>query len=615
MNPNEPPFINLPNETPSAHPSPLKKGNLWIVLLSSLVGIGIIGTTAYWGYGRYKDRKLYRPESGAQREHKVKEAFSGARADLTTTEARSVDRFFKEQGDAQNRKDIQWQLQHYDFLAMFEAVQEQADFPEAEKVISYLKSNDTVIQSAMKRQFALFLKELTYSSHRLQRLEFNQDKSLALAYVLATDADGLHSRSRVWLKRADATWLIYDEEDLEMGLRNSLLIGNMLGSKPLPKMNQAVLSFASLIQRMQTGDSEESQKMITKLKSSPLPSQLKGVVYFLDASLLLEEQKYEDALKSVAEVRHLVPDSVGVERLAAAIYSAMDKHDEALAAARKFMDFLGLDPESVVVASKALKEQKKPEEAWEILAHALKEFPDDIGLLAQLPKLATGEQMKGSLTRALGAAQDSESLFETLAEEYSLWDEFDALVVLTSAMREHHPKSESLEEYQTKADDYLLLKRAKADLHEATPDLKAKFMGDDAVDNLDRLTRNLNLPVDEATYAAICRIFAENQPNATKELAKAKAGLTLGLCYAEMEKHDDAEVAFFEHKLSDGSQRVSYVRTLADAACLDSDTSLLSDLLDALKKVEPNSPLLVEYQAKLKQLESDDLDSINNLEK
>jgi tetratricopeptide (TPR) repeat protein len=606
MDPTEPPFAPSHNLPPKPLAPAVTRTHFWRVLFVSLLGAGFVGTIAYWGYGRYKDRKLYRPESSVQRELKVKDAFTGAPEDLTTAEARSVDRFFKEQGDAQNRKDIPWQLNHYDFIAMLETVQAHADFPDADKFISYLKKNEQVMQTAMKGQFAQFLTILSYSKHRLQRLEFNQSKTLALAYVLATDADGVHTRSRVWLKKEGSSWLIYDEEQVEMGLRNSSIIGNMIGSKTLPKMNQAVLNFAKMVQFVQNGDIEESEKLIDSLKRSVLPSQLKGVVYFIDASLLLSEMKYDEALESVAEVRRLVPDSVGVEQLSATIYSAMEKHEEALAAARKFMDFLGLDPESVVVACNALKAQQKPEEARDLLVRTLKDFPDDTTLLELLPKLATAEQMKSAITNALKVTADPEALFETLASEYQMLDESEALLSLSSTMREQHPESESLKLYQIRADDALLIKRAKADLAEATADLQKQFQGEAAAGNLHRLTGNLELPQDEGLYSALCTIFAESQPNATKELAKAKAGLTLGMCYAEMDKEDGDAAAYFEIKLSDRSQRETYIRLLADAACVEADSGLLTDLLDALKKVEPDSPLLGEYLAKLKKLEAED---------
>ena len=606
MDHSKPPLHPDPNLPPGADVPSVSPWNFWRVLFVSLACVGVVGTIAFWGYERHKDGKLYRTESSDQREVSVKDAFAGGLADLTSPEARSVDHFFKEQGDAQNRKDIQWQLNHYDFVAMLETVRAHADFPDADKVISYLKKNEKVIETAMRGQFAQFLSVLSYSRHRLQRLEFNKAKTLALAYVLETDADGVHARNRVWLKKQDTSWLIYDAENLEMGLRNSLLLGNVLGSKTLPKMNQTLLKFVTLAQHAQSGEVEETQKLIESLKGSVLPSQLKAVVYFMDASLLLGEEKFDEALESAAEVRRLAPESVGVEQLVANIYSAMGKHEEALAAARKFMDFLGLDPEAVVVACKALQEQKNRREASELLTRALKEFPDDNTLLGILPELATPEEMNRAFTNGLSASKDAEALFEILADEYESTDELDALNTLTSAMKEILPESESLKEYQTKASDYLLIKRATADLAEAKADFQRQFEGETGGENLLRLTANLDLPKDQDVYRAICAIFAESQPNKTKELAVANAHLALGLCYCEMDEVDGDAAAFFEAKLANQSNRETYVRTLADAAILSPDTDLLSDLLDALRKVEPNSPVLADYLAKLKTMEAED---------
>ena len=584
-------------------PEPTKRApDFWLVLLLSLLGFGVVGTAVWLGFDRNKDRKLYQAESKDDRDNQVKSAFLGKPADLASPEALSVDAFFKERGEAMSRKDVDWQLRHYDFPAMMENAQAQADTPNAAKVVAVVKEKSGLIESALKKQFSDLLKISTYSRHRIQRIEFNKSRTLAQVFALETDADGIYSRNRYWLKRDEPTWKIYDEESLEMGFRNSTLISNMMASSSIPALNKAMLKFAKLLQATQTGEMEECWALIKSLKATPLPNILKGVVYYLEASFLNDEGKHAEALEITDQLRQLLPDSVCVEQLTASIHFAMKNYKEALAAAQKYMEFLGLDPESVVIASQALKNLGKSDEGFELLKRSLTEFPDEVTLLSVLPLVATTDQMKEPLRAALRHHTEPESLFDSLAENFGIEDQTEALVELTIAMRELNPKAESLEDYAIIVDDHLLLRRAVANFDEAKTDLVAQFKAAEGEENFTRLASSLRVPKEQQTFDALCALFLELSPGGKNTVDKAKADQKLHTFYDEMDAHDGEAAEFFDGKLKDEQERKIYVRELAEAACLEEDSFVLGELLEALKRVDATSPLLQEFQSKLEQM-------------
>jgi hypothetical protein len=522
-----------------------------------------------------------------------------AKASLDGEEAQSINAFLKRRGAAQNEGDAEAQMAAFDFAFMIR------------EAMGGLTDDESPIEEAdierllpsMQEQMKPFFELESYTKHKLTRLELSASKQRAIAWVTEQDWDGIYVLRRYWLKKSGDSWKIYDQEDSGFGTRMSLLLRSAVsprGGKP-GKVAKLLMQFG---QAAAEGDLDALAEAVSELKELDLGPDMGALLHYVDGHLALEEGEGEKALELSGEIKKLLPEGISHEELAYLAHSILGNHEACLKSARAHMDFAGLQPENAVAAMDSLIALKRPAEVKKLLQQALDEYPDSPELLDYLPE-HLGEEQNSRLAAAVKSAPPESTVFDIVTESYEFFGHDKALTELLNLLKKQDADHELVELYS----GHLLAAELLAKFQKE-PD-KIKELAQEALQeaavedvDLDSLTRQIPVDQRKAWLPPICESYLKQFPD-EKEWVSPEillAGVTLAEYYRLDAKWMDQEKLYLEHRLEKKEDRDAFVKELAEACLLQEDADLLELLVDALKELQPDSPLLKTYEKKLQDL-------------
>lgn len=264
------------------------------------------------------------------------------------------------------------------------------------------------------------------------------DRIVAITYTRGTAGYG--STMRWWLHRSGGMWRIGDFEDLDAGMRTSMIMGvtaSQMGEGVPPAWVSRFQQLMMAAQRLQGEALEAAEILLDDLEDADFPPMIEALRRMLLAGCYVGAHRTEDALRMTDAAESLHADMPILHYLRAVAWNMEGHHEEALAAARQYLDRVGDDPEGLLqlaAAHDGLGQQTEARAAYE---RGLREAPDSMELLHAYFWSVPADDDLDSLIKHIQAAPDPAQAFRVLADDAADTGDPIRLESLVHAMSQH----------------------------------------------------------------------------------------------------------------------------------------------------------------------------------
>ena len=245
-------------------------------------------------------------------------------------------------------------------------------------------------------------------------------------------------RLRWWLVHRDGVWRIEDMEDIDFGVRLSLLVAADVqpfnpGAAFIHPDLRLVRDAANAI--MIRVNFDEADRILRPVRVAELPAAAAGTYHMLMATVRDRQNRFEDALTSCDLAHRLQPDLPGADFLRALALNSLRRGEPALKHARLAREWLGDEPE--VCYELGLAEQNL-HHFVEAAGHFRKTLDEQSNHKDALFNLARcfGPGVKGDdFAARFLKMKDPQGQFESLAQDRWAQRDVVTLELLAEAMR------------------------------------------------------------------------------------------------------------------------------------------------------------------------------------
>ncbi len=190
---------------------------------------------------------------------------------------------------------------------------------------------------------------------------------------------------RWWLARIEGGWLIYDVEDLRMGLRMTdqlaQLVAHPSDAEGTKSQAKAILAVRAATVAANEGNFVAVESELKAARTVPLPRGHRVVVALLEASVALSRGQPNDALRHADDAAKIRPSTPAIHLVRASAHLQLKAYTDAIRSAQDYERDIGPDPQSAFAIAISYLSLKQPDPAKNILASALRTFPNDRRLL------------------------------------------------------------------------------------------------------------------------------------------------------------------------------------------------------------------------------------------
>lgn len=190
---------------------------------------------------------------------------------------------------------------------------------------------------------------------------------------------------RWWISRFEDGWLITDVEDLRMGLRLSdqlaQLVAHPSDAEGTKSQTKAILAVRAAMAAANEGNFVAVDSELTTARTAPLPRGHRVIVALLEASISLSRGQPNDALRHADDAAKIRPSTPAIHLVRASAHMQLKAYTEAIRSAQAYERDIGPDPQSAYAIAISYIGLKQLDSAKNILASALRTFPNDRRLL------------------------------------------------------------------------------------------------------------------------------------------------------------------------------------------------------------------------------------------
>lgn len=284
--------------------------------------------------------------------------------------------------------------------------------------------------------------------HELVRYVLAPDGRRVTAVLRQRDADGTSTRLRVWLRREDEGWRLYDFEDVLVGLRATTIFATVVASDLLDGTSPWLPSWLRLMELAQQTDApdylERAEQLFAEIAAVEFPPGIERVRRLLAASVQVGTARIDEAAANLEGLdATLMPL---VDLLWAGVHLTREDFGRSLEHARAFLAAVGDDADGRNIEGQALVGLARPEQARAAFEAGLEEEPDHLELLVGLGSLAGAEAL-AALDRRFRATTAPAELFEGLVIHFLDQGLVPAATVLVTALRELAPGDPNADYY------------------------------------------------------------------------------------------------------------------------------------------------------------------------
>lgn len=342
-----------------------------------------------------------------------------------------------------------------------------------------------------------------FDLRRVRLSEDGQEAIVIATHYVGTDADPTADPIRWWLTKRSGEWLIYDFEELTMGMRISSSIAAVATPEVMrnpEQFRQASQALNATFQAVAQQDFEAADKALVPLRrTNALPKPFLAVRSLMEATIAIGRQDAEKGNQFLDEAERHNPDMPITLLLRAAAKNLLGKYEEAIAACNKYLELLGPDATVLLHRGNAQENLERAEEAIASYRLALDFEPDDVECLAGLRRVLPNEKKKEWIDRLKKRRATTDEQLRAFATEAMNDADYDSLDAVATMMRKQNPDSADAIYYAAK----VALERKQTDA--AVKLLKESFArdGEDRTATINRMVSLLGgAGLGDKVYAA-----------------------------------------------------------------------------------------------------------------
>ena len=285
----------------------------------------------------------------------------------------------------------------------------------------------------------------------LRAVEPGADADRVRAIVRTREPQGVGIYVRWYLVRDDEGWRVYDWEDLDGGLRASVVMGGMLagGEGGVRDVRLFLEGIQSLQQYLLDEDLAQADVLLARLSTLDLPAYLEAI-YWLNLSALRSAQwRHEEALEALDRAEELSPDMPILDYQRATLLLDEGRPAESLVFARRYAERLGGDADIDLLIGAALESLGRTDEAFAVVLRGLDDDPSSADLVGALVRVCPEDRL-GEVDTRFRALTDAPEWFDWLAGEATAVEAWPALGALCDALDDVAPRDPNVEYYRAR---------------------------------------------------------------------------------------------------------------------------------------------------------------------
>jgi tetratricopeptide (TPR) repeat protein len=276
-----------------------------------------------------------------------------------------------------------------------------------------------------------------HAAHIRSARFLDAERTDAVLFVRHDGGLGGSHKVRWWIHHGPTGWRFYDVEDLHLGLRLSLLTGQITQANR-GRERDTLLRLEHAAWALKAKNVEEAERIITRFEAEPLSPAGQTYRWTLKAHLALGQAQPAEALTCINRAEAIQPHPLA-DLVRATARNQLGEHEAALEAARKAITVCGDDADVDRQIGIALDSLGRGEEAIEAYRAGLKEDPGVLENLMSLRAMLPAGQ-KAELGEWLPKLPQPQVAFRPLASEALNAGDHESVDVLVEAVRKIAPQ-------------------------------------------------------------------------------------------------------------------------------------------------------------------------------
>jgi len=223
------------------------------------------------------------------------------------------------------------------------------------------------------------------------------------------------SRMRYWMCKTGG-WRVYDFEDLDGSLRLSNLMGSLMGVAVSPNATASLKDIQAMTRAMndvKQQDFDGADKEVKSINEKNLSPECVAVVCMVRTVVALRQGESGEAIKLADRALQITPDKFCCYLFKAIAHNDLRQYDQALPAAKKYIEMLGATGTGNYQLGRALIGLKRQTEAMVAIEAGLDDEPTSVDCLYLLASIETPAVRDKLRVRLQDASMDV-MMFRTL---------------------------------------------------------------------------------------------------------------------------------------------------------------------------------------------------------
>jgi predicted Zn-dependent protease len=413
-------------------------------VILGLFGIAAIGVLAAYLGNRH--RRLPPQEGAAERQRDIRDAFVNP-----PPQGENPEQFLTFLGQFGN------DLKKADGTSIAESLDFERMYDECDRtgVLSRHRLHRgqfvSLFRTALLNQFARPELNMHWDRTEVRRVRWliPGREAVVVARHREDEGETVWIKMRWWLRWDGSRWKVYDSEDLQAGMRISVMLGSLLNelaardldAAGLAAIKQATEAIKEAQAALAGGQVDQAEQALQRVGAFRLPAALEAYHHFAWGVVHIGRgDRAAEGLKELDAAERLNPDMPIVHLVRAQAYAALQQPEHTVEHARKYIDALGPDGNAYLLIGQAHEALDRHAEAADSFRRALDDTPEmEEAFIALRSKLDVRDAAE--LGERLRKMRDPAAHFDRLFNN-ALWaGDCVAAEALCEGLAQVHPDS------------------------------------------------------------------------------------------------------------------------------------------------------------------------------